>query len=330
MNNNILFFALIVSLGLSAQNLVQNGSFEDRCGYPHIYYQDICHWKKPPNDGNTPDLFKNSPSGNCYPCSCLNGDHTFAGDTYAYEGKYFLGMGGYYIQGGQQNGRENIQTELSVPLVAGKQYQIGFALKYGNRSAYNINHFGMYISDSAVGPTNLPPNMDVILVKPQLDLGRHMSDSTGWTVLSGKYTAHGGEKFVTLGNFIPDSLLSIVPNSGYDSLSDGCLLVQFGAYYFVDDVFVYDSASFNPMNVGDLHLENHIYVFPNPSHHQITIQASHDESGTFKINDQSGKLILNGEFESGENISLMGLKPGMYILRICSGKNISLKKLVIE
>lgn len=329
MKNITLFFALIVSLGLSAQNFVQNGSFENRCGYPHIYYKGICHWKRPPNDGNTPDLFKNSPSGNCYPCSCFNGDHTFAGNTYAYDGKYFLGMLGYYIQGGQQNGRENIQTELSIPLEAGKTYFIGFALKFGSRSAFSMNNFGMYVSDSAVGPTNLPPNMDVILVKPQLDLGRHLPDSTGWTVMQAKYIANGGERFVTLGNFTPDSLLSVVTNPDYDTLSDGCLLVQYGAYYFIDDVFVYDSTSFNPMEIEDLHSNNDIMVYPNPADHQIVIKSYNGNSGNFQIWNQNGKLMMEDRFRSDEPINLGKLKAGVYNIRLSTETYNSMQKLIL-
>src|SRR5687768_12814286 len=123
----LLLFALLPWAAF-CQNLVPNGSFERRfCGSPYISAFRFCDWIRPPGDMNTPDGFVDSGVGtsfNCFPCDCAPGEHTMLGNTYAYAGSAFVGVLGYYIQGGQTNGREYIHAQLMRPLVAGRTYQI--------------------------------------------------------------------------------------------------------------------------------------------------------------------------------------------------------------
>jgi gliding motility-associated-like protein len=69
---------------------------------------------------------------------------------------------------------------------------------------------------------------------PQIEnpLGNIISDTVNWTEISGEYIATGGEQFITIGSFYPDSIIHI---------AYGDTIHPPGAwpYYFVDDVYVY-------------------------------------------------------------------------------------------
>lgn len=58
--------------------------------------------------------------------------------------------------------------------------------------------------------------------------GNVLSDTVNWTLISGSFTAAGGERFITIGNFLPDSLITI------DSFP---VWTYPDAYYYIDDVF---------------------------------------------------------------------------------------------
>lgn len=307
----------------TAQNLVNNGSFEQvYCGSQYVTIYKFCDWKVPPNDLNTPDGYHNYSPLNCYPCDCLPDQHTMAGDSYALDGDYFVGILGYYPQGGQINAREYIQTELDEPFQAGQAYEIGFGVKYGSRSKYIIDHMGMHISDSAVGPTNAAPLFDLIPVNPQLDVNQSFGDSSNWTVLSFTYQATGGERFITIGNFVPDSLLSLQINPLYDPSDTVCLLTNYGAYYFIDNVFVYNITS-----VGH-NEQNEFIISPNPAMNHVFIDVCNITVPVRSINvytpySNSKLLHLDYDSDCGNrfDINLSDFATGIYLIEIIDQNN---------
>jgi hypothetical protein len=294
------------------QNLVSNGSFEQfYCTPGHITSYRFCEWVKPPNNSGTPDGFRDFEPGNCSPCDCILGDHTFGGNTYARHGEFFVGGVAYYIQGGQSNARENIQTKLDQPLIEGHHYKIGFSVKLGSRSKYIINHFGMLISDTAYVTTNTYPLYSVIPTSPQLDLDGPLYDSTKWTDLSTTYTAAGGEQFVTFGNFTTDSALSITLNPLYNPTDTLCLLTRFGSYIFIDSVYIFDVTPAGVANIND----EGITVYPNPVNDKLMLSLPcKEQNAELCIYSIEGKLFRKCEYQSSIDISL--LKKGIYIIEI--------------
>ena len=69
--------------------------------------------------------------------------------------------------------------------------------------------------------------------EPQVvnDFDRVLDDTKAWMSVSGVFTAHGGERFMTIGNFFPASQSNVVD---LDSLT----YLLPGAYYYIDDVSV--------------------------------------------------------------------------------------------
>jgi hypothetical protein len=56
-----------------------------------------------------------------------------------------------------------------------------------------------------------------------------LTNSTGWTLVSGIFLASGGEDHITIGSFHDDASTSTVPGPG---------VWPGGAYYYIDDVSV--------------------------------------------------------------------------------------------
>lgn len=301
--NAICLILLLLPSGMKGQNLVNNPSFEQTgCG------PIPCGWSKPTEDYGTPDTFINGSFSNCYPCDCQENDNTFAGNAHALSGNRFVGGVAYYVQGGQENGRENLQQELSEPLEAGIIYQVGFNIKYGERSKYLIDHFGMHISDSAVGPTNTAPLNDVIPVVPQIERDSTLGHQSNWTLVAGYYTAHGGERYITLGNFTPDDELNVGINPLYTPGSTNCLLTNDAAYIFIDDVFITPVEVIAPP-VG-------YFIYPNPAVKDFffAVASPWEENLTLSLFDISGREILQRIplIHEENQINISNLPAGVY------------------
>lgn len=315
------FFLFLFTPVIGQVNIVTNGSFEETwCGFPYI--DGYCHWITPPDDFNTPDGFTNDTTqANCFPCECINDDHTWSGNTYAGDGNHYAGILAYYIQGGQVNGREHIHQELTTPLVGGERYTIGFSAKFGSRSRYIVDHLGLFIADTAIGPTNVFPLNDIILVHPQLDMNQYLGDSTNWTHFSTSYIAEGGEQYITIGNFTPDSLLSVIDNPLYTPTN--CLLSDNGAYYFIDDVYILPEndtiGTVDTTASVPLTSPHQLRVSPNPFTDELIIEFSSPvTNAVISLTNISGMEVKKMPDFSGKKAILKrnNLAPGTYFLHI--------------
>lgn len=260
----------------------------------------------------------------------MPGQHTFAGDTYAYAGEKFVGVFAYYIQGGQQNGREYIHQELNQKLKAGHTYTIGITIKYGGRSKYVVDRFGLFISDTAIGPTNTAPLHDIISVTPQLEMTVPIGDSTNWTVLSMNYTALGGEKYITIGNFTPDNLLDISINPMFLA-SDSTTFVGTGSYMFIDSVFIvdHDTTSANA-SIPELKNFLNFKLYPNPATDVVKIEMKEDvRVDEIILFDVQGRPVRNFPPEE-RNFNVMGIYSGEYFLQMKTEFGMVFEKLRIE
>lgn len=309
-------------------NLVTNPSFEDNGNFQNGGI-GVFGWKKPPNDGNTPDNFRNGSLTNCHPIGCLPGQHTFAGDTYAYAGERFVGVLAYYLSGGT-NAREYIHQELNQELKAGHTYTIGMTIKFGGRWKYVVDRFGLFISDTAIGPTTNPALNDIIPVTPQLEMTVPFGDSANWTILSMNYTALGGEKYITIGNFTPDNLLNISINPTYLA-TDPSTVVGTGSYMFIDSVFIVDHDT-TSANASIPELKNYLNfkLYPNPAIDVVKIAmkegVSVDEIILF---DVQGKQVRNFPPEE-RNFNVVGISSGEYFLQMKTEFGMVFEKLRIE
>lgn len=143
--------------------------------------------------------------------------------------------------------REYLQTQLVEPLRAGEMYRVSFYVSLSEYSSGAVATIGALFTDERVGDTvrSVLMNKEIrhltqgvsqtvsSYFEPQVvnDYDRVLTDTKKWMQVSGVFTAKGGEKFMTIGNFFPASQSNVVD---LDSLT----YLLPGAYYYIDDVSV--------------------------------------------------------------------------------------------
>jgi gliding motility-associated-like protein len=231
-----------------AQNLVPNPSFE---AFPD-YAPELCNcgplsnsWGAPyPPDFLTPPWYSpTSGSPDCFkpcandmqphygvPANIFGNQLPRTGIGYAFTcclfDSVFCNNNPYY-----KDYREYLQVKLADSLLSGKNYYAEFFVSNPDSLRYATDRIGLYFSDTAIWL----PWMDfhVLNFQPQIENseGNYICDKENWTRVSGIYTAHGGEKFITIGNFYSDE------NSKYMDCN-ASLLNNVDLGFYIDDVSV--------------------------------------------------------------------------------------------
>lgn len=216
------FLLLISTLAYGQANLVPNPSFEDYNGCPTFASQldRAAPWFNP-NVG-TPEYFNTCATAASF-ISLPAG--TTGHFQYPRTGNGFAGF--YTFSTEVQNMREYVEVELTEPLENGKCYYLEFFVNAPNDFELASDGIGAYVSQGAITGTN--PN--IFMVTPQIEnpSSNVITDTLGWTKVSGYFTATGGENHITIGNFRDDTstnLTQINWNVWYVGTS----------YLYVDDV----------------------------------------------------------------------------------------------
>ena len=129
--------------------------------------------------------------------------------------------------------RSYLQVKLTEPLKEGEEYCVTFHVSLSDLSKYSSNYIGAYISNNAVSANNT----EVLQFEPQI-VSRKLKvykKQFYWTPVCAKYTAKGGEEFLTIGNFTPEEKLTLEKVKrprGFTSPQ------TYDAYYFIDNVSV--------------------------------------------------------------------------------------------
>ena len=297
------------------QNLVPNPSFEIDSLCPdsggELNYAPPWH-----SAGLDPDYFNAcAPTTPVYVSVPFNA----AGYQYARTGNAYAGL---YCYGNTLTGdaSEYMQVRLMDTLEHEKTYCISF---YVNRAipqnTYNnevaITKVGLYISDTAIMDTS---QHTMSYYSPQIvsPAGVYLGDTTNWVEISGMYLAHGGERYITIGNFsaITDTLGMIHKNNAST------------AYYYVDDVSV------ERCNVGVEEIaEETINISPNPATNQFTIENSQLRINVIHIYSVLGKEVFSQQLTTNNqqlSIDVSMWKEGVYFVEEETEKGIVRKKVI--
>lgn len=229
----VLFFSAVCGY---AQNLVQNGSFEDidscygnvsNLGDDIFYWSGCNGWSNPIRSSS--DLWCENPIVGIYsPPSLI----TVGAFQFPRTGN---NMAGIYISSsvGFENYKEYVQNELVSELEFGKTYEITFFVNRSNKDEYTC-HFSnigaLFTENKIFSSTALW--LDSLDYSVKNNTSNFLSDTLDWVEVKLLYTAQGNEKFVTIGSF----------NSTYQNdidFSNQCDTTGFGftgGYFFIDDV----------------------------------------------------------------------------------------------
>lgn len=295
---------ILLSITLIAQdNLVPNYSFENQVACPTSGDQlvNTTNWYS----GNTesPDYFNA-----CQLVPATYGvPHTIHGYQSPKTGESFVGINVY---GGLPTPkREYLQVELASSLKSDTDYLISFYISLANNSSIAISKLGLYFSAAA----EIDTATGVFPRTPQLttDSGTYFTDTLKWVKISTYYTAIGGERFITIGNFSTDSTTDTLQLNTLSTLS----------YYFIDDVSIIQSDSssetaniFTPNEDG----VNDDWIIRNlPKNSQIKI---YDRWGIL-VGGVEGPEGIQGTFKwDGRTTSGERCKNGVYFYIITADK----------
>ncbi|MGV9014059.1 MAG: T9SS type A sorting domain-containing protein [Flavobacteriales bacterium] len=302
-------------------NLIPNPSFEDAdtCAVQMGYLPNgrPQHWF-PVSD--TPEYFRS-----CVPYGSPNGVPV---NTFGYqmpkEGDSYSGMAAHLVD----NYREMIGTELLEPLTVGQTY-------YGSFWA-NAAYGGPQQTGSGCNNIGMLFTMDVSLWEsgmPQFGLRNHaqlysqqvVSDTAGWTLVSGSFTADSAYPYLVLGNHFSNA------NTTLQILGPGD---PNKAYVFVDAVCLSTDAEGCPMQTAiDESSAGMIGLWPNPASEWILVNWGHLSAQTILVMDALGKLITAQEVR-GKNevrIATRDLPNGIYQIWLGEdGARQSLKFIVLH
>ena len=226
--------------------------------------------------------------------------------------------------------REYIQVPLTTTLIAGNLYCVKFFVSQAGVSTYTssytpiaITEIGLLFSNSAITTTNtLPLSNTPQIVSPA---GVYLNDTTQWIEISGMYTALGGEKFITIGNFKDDLSTDTigVGHPGFDPQS----------YYYVDDVSVIDCDSL--VGINENIKSDGFKLYPNPNNGSMIIEykIAENDKGVLGIYDLTGRMIKQYSLNSkNTSLTISGneLAIGTYYYSILiNNRLIKTEKLII-
>ncbi|MBX2982474.1 MAG: T9SS type A sorting domain-containing protein [Flavobacteriales bacterium] len=281
-----------------AQNLVPNGSFEeaDSCVFG-LGFLDSEHGAGPHDwfsAYGTPDYLQT-----CLPYGAVNGLplNVF---TYQepYEGTSCLGLFSYY-QNGSDEQREWAMVELMEPLVQGQTYYASFYANtaFGGNAAYQTiwlasNNIGMVFSVEARPWEFLDSDPDQLNFAHvhRLEI---LSDTIGWTLVSGSFVADSAYQYLMVGNFFSNAMtdtLHFAPQvpppawypRGYTLIDKVCVSANPQGCDLVQKIFPVE--------------DQEISLYPNPASGQLLIFGAQGEEGA--IRDFLGRIIWRDKVTS--------------------------------
>lgn len=216
---------------LEAQNLVKNPSFENyiQCpisvGYFNGYVQDWYAFQGWNNGSSSSSCFHScSPLPFSVPQNTAGWQMAKTGEGYACIQVYSFSF--------TPNKRAYIEGSFLAPLKTDSVYCVEFwvSLTDSTRSR-PIKNVDAHLSDTLLDWNNGMANC-LIGITPQIRSQQILSDHVGWTKVSGLYVAHGGEKYITIGNFNDNAHTTTYPPD------DGTIENAFPSVYYIDDVSV--------------------------------------------------------------------------------------------
>ena len=118
------------------------------------------------------------------------------------------------------------------------------------------------------------------------------------------------------------------PLSACDSL---CIIIVAGGFQTHENTtLIVDDVTLNYSNVAvEDHQKKSFAIFPNPAVDQLTIQSPEGRFN-YQLHDLTGRLLLSGNGEGQEMISVSALPAGAYMLRLQSDSQIITKKVIIR
>jgi len=250
------FLLLALMSEASSQNIVVNGDFSTYYRCPQTYNKynqnnlnDLLPGWKTVNK-STPDFFHR-----CSQSKDAGVPENFAGLAEPFSGEGYMGI---ILRVDEETYpfsatySEHITGVLEFPLKKNKSYCFTMYYRLAQNSGIETNSIGVYFSNSL---PEFEDNDNTYSFHPQLILhsDSNLASLPVWNKLSGIYTASGGEKYLTIGNFLPLSLTRSVKKKPavYND-------TRYFAYYYIDAVSVVESDDCTEQNNALIYIPGNV------------------------------------------------------------------------
>jgi hypothetical protein len=199
--------ALLLSLTLAlaatatAQNLVPNPSFEDTSSCGHFHqgndYEPMLGLARPWFSPNlaTPDVYTSDPDIAC------GVDVDQDGLIHPADGLRYAGLFMFTNSPMVGGTKEYAAIRLHEELTAGQEYGLTLRMARATFSRYAVASFGVHFSTDSI---HLPSGAKLPVVPQIIFSANGHFEAMEWTVVSGSFTAMGGERFLYIGSFEED------------------------------------------------------------------------------------------------------------------------------
>ena len=309
MNNRIyLIILLLTCKNCIAQNLVPNGDFEQYSNCP-MGWSEInfaVPWISPSTIGS-PDYYNQCADTS----SPVNVPNTAIGFQVAHSGG---GYSGIYV-GNNNNIREFIEAPLTSTLVANTCYHFEMYVNLANACKYTTDDIAVYFSDTSVtGITSFS-----LPFTPQINnIIGNTFDSLGWTLVSGNYTATGGENYLIVGNYKNDAnttILLLYPGALYNYI-----------YCYIDDVSLTPCAT----GINTQIVSEEINIYPNPVIDKLNIIVKDNQLSEIILYDIASRKILQQKFINAVSLNTKQLARGLYHYEVRDKNGLCKKGTVVK
>lgn len=155
------------------------------------------------------------------------------GKEEAKEGSNYAGVVAY--SHGGKIPRTYIMTKLTAPLKKGMKYCVKFNVSLSEASKYATNNMGVVLSKRQFGMDSKGPIIETPSVMHFSNETEVISARFNWTEICGTFVAEGGEKYITIGNFVSDDETD---DEKMKPDKEVKVAIQPFAYYYIDDISV--------------------------------------------------------------------------------------------
>lgn len=221
----------------------------------------------------------------------------FAGNMKARTGNGYIGLilkCDPYIYQGSPHYTEHIQNRLSTALKKDRYYCFEIWMSHGKNSTVAARDFGVYFSKERITFPNPPDTLPRAHIQYEGD--DYISKSGQWVPLRGVYKAQGGERYLTIGNFIPWVPKRHVRIRNASSQAD---LREF-AYYIFDDVSLVEVKDPSKCNCNMVTLE-----IPQPIEDTTIAEIEEDEMSEFEMVNVGESFVLQNIFFAFDKSDLL-------------------------
>jgi outer membrane protein OmpA-like peptidoglycan-associated protein len=213
---------------ISGNNLVPNGSFEEVSKKPKKLgkIESAVDWVSP--TGVRADLFVDTKIEDIsVPLNARGSETARDGDNYA---------GIFTYSYGKKVPRSYVSAKLNSSLKKNLKYCVEFYVSLSECSKYAANNIAAKHSNKAYGSND---KVSIFETNPSVMAfdNKPITARYNWVKICGIYKAKGGEKYITLGNFLTEDKTDFT-RMKKDKESDVDVDIEAAAYYYIDDVSV--------------------------------------------------------------------------------------------